>query len=55
MQTGAKLRGVDLLVGEMTGQPGDVVLMHPATLHSLSPNSRTTPRLMLAESVYAKR
>jgi len=54
MQTGAKVRGVDLRVGEMTGQPGDVVLMHPATLHSLAPNCRTTPRLMLAESVYAK-
>lgn len=53
MHTCAKVRGVDLRVGEMTGQPGDVVLMHPATLHSLSPNVRTTPRLMLAESVYA--
>ena len=55
MQTGAGVRGVDLRVGEMTGQTGDVVLMHPATLHSLAPNCRTTPRLMLAESVYAKR
>lgn len=55
MQTGAKVRSVDLGVGEMTGQPGDVVLMHPATLHSLAPNCRPTPRLMLAESVYAKR
>ena len=54
MQTGASVRGVDLRVGEMTSEPGDVVLMHPATLHSLSPNCRTTPRLMLAESVYAK-
>ena len=54
MQTGASLRGVHLRVAEMTGGPGDVVLMRPATLHSLSPNGRTTPRLMLAESVYAK-
>jgi hypothetical protein len=54
-QTGSKVRGIDLHVGEMTGQPGDVILMHPATLHSLSPNCRTTPRLMLAESVYAER
>ena len=30
------------------------VRMHPATLHSLAPNFRATPRLMLAESVYAK-
>jgi hypothetical protein len=55
MQAGATLRGVDLRVAEMTGEPGDVVLMHPATLHSLSPNRRTTPRLMLAESVYSRR
>lgn len=54
MQTGARVGGVDVRVAEMTGEPGDVVLMHPATLHSLSPNCRTTPRLMLAESVYAK-
>jgi hypothetical protein len=54
MQAGARLHGVDLRVAEMTGEPGDVMLMHPATLHSLSPNVRATPRLMLAESVYAQ-
>ena len=54
MHDGARVRGVDLRVVEMTGEPGDVVLMHPAILHSLSPNVRTEPRLMLAESVYAK-
>ncbi|MGH6908717.1 MAG: hypothetical protein ACREE0_17370 [Phenylobacterium sp.] len=55
MQEGASVRGVPLRVAEMTGEPGDIVLMHPGTLHSLSPNARRTPRLMLAESVYAKR
>lgn len=54
LETGASVRGVPLAVGEMTGQPGDVVLMHPATLHAPAPNCRGTPRLMLAESVYAK-
>jgi ectoine hydroxylase-related dioxygenase (phytanoyl-CoA dioxygenase family) len=55
MDEGARARGIDLRVGEMTGQPGDVVLMHPATLHAPARNARATPRLMLAETVYAKR
>lgn len=55
LETGARVRGVDLSVGEMTGQPGDVVLMHPATLHAPAPNGAGAPRLMLAESIYAKR
>lgn len=54
LQTGAKVRGAHLRVGEMIGQPGDVVLMHPATLHAPAPNGASTPRLMLAESIYAK-
>lgn len=51
----AAVRGVELAVGEMTGAPGDVVLMHPAVLHAPAPNARSTPRLMLAESIYAAR
>ena len=54
LQTGATVRGADLSVGEMIGQPGDVVLMHPATLHAPAPNGASMPRLMLAESIYAK-
>ena len=55
MEVGAELRGAALRVAEMTGEAGDVVLMHPATLHAPSPNCRPSPRLMLAESVYADR
>jgi len=55
MDQGARARGIDLRVGEMTGQPGDVILMHPAILHAPSRNARATPRLMLAETVYARR
>jgi hypothetical protein len=54
LEAGARVRGADLSVGEMTGQPGDVVLMHPATLHAPAPNGASTPRLMVAESIYAK-
>jgi ectoine hydroxylase-related dioxygenase (phytanoyl-CoA dioxygenase family) len=36
---------------ELTGQPGDVVLMHPRTLHAAAPNGAATPRMMLVEIV----
>jgi hypothetical protein len=55
MQAGTTVQGVELKVGEMTGEAGDVVLMHPATLHAGAPNCRATPRLMLSEYVYASR
>jgi hypothetical protein len=53
MEAGATVRGAAVRFGEMTGEAGDVVLMHPATLHAPSSNGRATPRLMLAESIYA--
>lgn len=53
LASGAVVRGIELQLGEMTGEAGDVVLMHPAMLHAPAPNRRTTPRLMLAETVRA--
>jgi hypothetical protein len=43
----------DLGVGlrELTGDPGDVVLMHPRTLHAAAPNTAVEPRMMLVEIV----
>ena len=46
--------GVPVQVGEMLGEPGDVILMDPLMLHSLAPNVRETPRMMLTEWIYAK-
>lgn len=46
--------GVAVQVGEMLGDPGDVILMDPLMLHSGAPNVRETPRMMLTEWVYAK-
>ena len=43
--------GVPLTVRELTGAPGDVVLMHPRTLHVAAPNSLATPRMMLVEII----
>lgn len=54
MQEGCDLDGVRLVVGEMTGEAGDVFLMHPGTLHAGSTNYRSTPRMMLAETITAK-
>jgi hypothetical protein len=46
------LDGMTLRVVELTGEPGDVVLMDVRLLHALAPNCRTAPRLMLAQRVY---
>lgn len=46
--------GVPVQVAEITGEPGDLVLMHAAALHTLSPNNRETPRLALAQSIFPK-
>ena len=46
--------GAPLQVEEMTGEPGDVFVMHPAALHTLSPNVLDQPRLALAQSVFPK-
>lgn len=49
-----EVAGVPMRVEEMTGEPGDVFVMHPAALHTLSPNVRDEPRLALAQSIFPK-
>jgi hypothetical protein len=46
--------GVPLQVEEMTGEPGDLYLMHPAALHAAAPNVLSEPRLVLAQFVMPK-
>ena len=41
--------GVDLQVMELVGEPGDVYLMDLRVLHSRSPNTRKTARLMVTQ------
>ena len=42
----------ELRVVEMTGEPGDVFLTHPALLHAASTNCSSEPRIVLSGSVY---
>lgn len=39
---------------ELTGKPGDVVLMHPFMLHAESLNAADTPRFLTAKSIALK-
>nr|AHE14692.1 DAK2 domain protein [uncultured bacterium] len=47
----AVLGEVRTAVCELTGEPGDVVLMHPRTLHAAAPNTGRSPRMMLVEII----
>ena len=42
-------------VAEMTGDPGDVWLMHPNAVHAGAPNVLEAPRLVLTQFVLPKR
>ncbi|HEY8571323.1 phytanoyl-CoA dioxygenase family protein [Phenylobacterium sp.] len=48
------IQGVPIQVEEMTGEPGDVFLMHPAALHAGAPNTGDEPRLVLTQFVNPK-
>lgn len=52
MEGGCELDGVHLQVVELTGEPGDVVLWHPALFHGIAPNCRSEPRFMLTHTAY---
>jgi ectoine hydroxylase-related dioxygenase (phytanoyl-CoA dioxygenase family) len=54
MRSSTTVGGVSLQVEEITGEPGDVFLMHPHALHGLSANALDTPRLALTQTVYPK-
>lgn len=54
MAAGCELDGVQVRVGEMLGESGDVILMHPLMLHSPMPNVLETPRMMLTQFVYGR-
>jgi hypothetical protein len=50
MVEGATVDGIDVRVVELTGQPGDLVVWHPALIHGGSPNCRSRPRFMLTHT-----
>ena len=51
MNDGAVIDGIPLRVVEMTGEPGDVILMHSDCFHCAAPNRLAEPRMMLTEMV----
>ena len=54
MDTSTTLEDVDVRVVEMTGEPGDVYLMHPLMMHAPSPNRLAMPRMVLSTTVYQR-
>jgi len=43
--------GIEVRVEELTGEPGDVVITHPWTLHAGITSQGTTPRIMLRHRI----
>jgi ectoine hydroxylase-related dioxygenase (phytanoyl-CoA dioxygenase family) len=48
----ARVHGVEVRVEEMTGEAGDIFVMHPLMLHGAAHNALQQPRLMLAQTLY---
>lgn len=46
VDTATDVHGIPLQVVELTGEPGDVFLCHPLTMHAASPNAGDRPRFM---------
>jgi hypothetical protein len=51
MEEGAVVRGVPIKVVEITGQAGDIVVMHSSVLHTPSLNCCGKPRIVVRQSV----
>lgn len=49
-----EIDGVEVGVRQMSGQPGDAILMHPLMLHSGVENAAATPRMMLVDTILAR-
>ena len=52
MEEGAVVRGVTVKVVEITGQAGDIVVMHSSVLHNASLNCSRKPRMVVRQGVY---
>jgi hypothetical protein len=54
LTAGAVIDGVHVQAEELTGEPGDAVIMHPRLLHAVAPNSLHTPRMMLLQFLHRR-
>jgi ectoine hydroxylase-related dioxygenase (phytanoyl-CoA dioxygenase family) len=54
LTAGADIDGVHVRVGELIGEPGDAVIMHPRLLHVVAPNTLHTPRTMLLQFLHRR-
>lgn len=52
MDDGDTVEGVGVRVVELTGAPGDLVVMHPWMLHNISMNVADRPRMMTSFSAF---
>jgi hypothetical protein len=52
MTKGECIGGIPVRVMELTGAPGEVILMHPWTFHAPAPNCGQTPRFMISHSIF---
>jgi len=52
MNASSAVNGAELRVIEMTGEPGDVFLVHPLILHAPSTNCADVPRMVLSTFIY---
>ena len=43
--------GIPVQAVEFTGDPGDVIFMHPWIIHAASPNRGDRPRIVITERV----
>jgi len=48
------IAGVDVEIVQMTGEPGDLILMHPLLLHGVAHNATDRPRMMVTLSAWRK-
>jgi hypothetical protein len=46
--------GREIRIVELTGEPGDVVITHPWTLHCIAPNAGSQPRMMTSKNVWRR-
>lgn len=52
MEQDAEIEGVRVRVAELSGEPGDAVLCHPAIVHARSQNATESPWFMLAKRIW---